>query len=94
MSQPRPLSELRNIGPTIAARLREVGIETEDDLARVGPLEAWRRVVEAQPGKTIPVCYYLYSLQGALLDLHWNNLPDEVKRELDEGVATTRAAMT
>jgi len=38
------------------------------------------------PEKTIPVCYYLYSLEGALLDLHWNNLPAELKAELKHKV--------
>ncbi|WP_373701122.1 MULTISPECIES: TfoX/Sxy family DNA transformation protein [Bacteroidales] len=30
----------------------------------------------------MPVCYYLYSLQGALMDLHWNEISEELKQEL------------
>jgi DNA transformation protein and related proteins len=59
-----------------------VGIETKDDLARVGPAEAWRRMQAREPGTTLPVCYYLYSLQGALLGCHWNELPPGEKERL------------
>jgi DNA transformation protein len=28
------------------------------------------------------VCYYLYSLQGALMGVHWDSVPKNVKDEL------------
>lgn len=28
------------------------------------------------------LCYYLNSLQGALMVLHWNEIPEELKQEL------------
>jgi DNA transformation protein len=28
------------------------------------------------------VCYYLYALEGALLDLHWDELPKSLKEDL------------
>jgi len=73
------LSELRNIGPTIEQRLREINISSRRELEEVGPVEAYRRIRAKNPGRTIPVCYYLYSFQGALLDLHWDELPEEIK---------------
>jgi DNA transformation protein len=73
---------LRNIGPTIAARLREVGIETAGELRSVGAAGAYLRMRSACPGATIPVCYYLYSLAGALSDEHWRCLPSAVKQQL------------
>lgn len=27
------------------------------------------------------ICIYLYSLEGALLNLHWNDIPSELKGE-------------
>lgn len=77
-----PLSTLKNIGPTIEQRLKAVNIHTQDDLATVGPVEAFQRIRAANPQITIPVCYYLYSLQGALMDLHWNDLPSDLKDTL------------
>lgn len=76
------LAQLRNIGPTIRERLSEIGIETRADLQRIGPVKAYRRICENYPDQTIPVCYYLYSLQGALMDVHWDDLPGAVKDEL------------
>jgi DNA transformation protein len=76
------LRDLKNIGPTIEKRLGTVGIENAEQLARVGPVEAWRRISRASPGVTVPVCYYLYSLEGALRGVHWDRLPGSVKARL------------
>ena len=77
-----PLRGLTNIGPTIADRLAQVGVVTVGDLRAVGVAETHRRLVAAHAGKTIPVCYYLYSLQGALDGVHWNDLPAATKQRL------------
>jgi TfoX C-terminal domain len=76
------LSGLRNIGPTIEARLREIGVNTRKDLARLGAAEAYGRIRAKHPGRTMSVCYYLYSLQGALMDTHWDDLPETMKADL------------
>ena len=86
------LQGLRNIGPTIAARLEEVGIHTASDLREVGAATAYLRIRAAYPGTTIPVCYYLYSLAGALRDVHWNELPLALQRQLLAQVAPTDRA--
>jgi len=76
------LRGLKNIGPTIAARLEAVGIRTVGELRRVGPAAAYHLVKANSPGQTIPVCYYLYSLQGALDGVHWDDLSAKKKRRL------------
>jgi DNA transformation protein and related proteins len=76
------LSGARNIGATIRKRLNEIGVFTLADLAQMTPVKAYRNICQRHPDKTFPVCYYLYSLQGALLDLHWNDLPVKLKAEL------------
>jgi len=78
----RPLKGLTNIGPTIAARFSEVGISTVGDLRRVGVVKTFQMVRANNPGKHIPVCYYLYSLQGALQGVHWDALSEQTKRKL------------
>lgn len=82
MNQPRRVSELKNIGKLIASRLNEIGIETEDDLRRVGAIEAHRRIKKNYPDKTLSVCYYLYSFEAALRDIHWDDLSNREKAEL------------
>lgn len=76
------LTVLPNIGATVAERLVAIGVRSRGDLEMMGPAEAWRRMAAANPGKTLPVCYYLYSLEAALRECHWNDLPDEVKAQL------------
>lgn len=76
------LKGLTNIGPTIAAMLKAVGITTVGDLTHVGVARAYTLVKANNPGKTIPVCYYLYSLQGALDGVHWDAVPVQQKQKL------------
>jgi DNA transformation protein len=78
----RHVSELKNIGTTVAARLYQIGITSEADLRKVGAARAYRRLAERQPGKHLAVCYYLYSLEGALQDRHWDSFSAEEKRQL------------
>lgn len=84
------LRGLRNIGPTIADRLERVGLKTVGDLKRIGPAKAFNLVKRVHPEVTIPVCYYLYSLQGALEDKHWDALADGTKNRLRAQAGITR----
>jgi DNA transformation protein len=81
-SQNRTLTELKNIGNKIAARLNEAGIFSEDELRFVGAVEAHRRIKEIYPNETLPLCYYLYSFEGALSDKHWNEIGEKKKNQL------------
>lgn len=72
-------AKMRNIGPKSAAWLRQVGLRTLDDLAAVGTVEAFMRVRRAgfKPGLNL-----LYAIEGALLDCHWQDVPEERRHEL------------
>ncbi len=74
------LTSLKNIGERSAGWLVAVGIETTVDLERIGPVDSWRRVKRVLPDEATIVL--LYALQGALLDLPWTELPDEIKGRL------------
>lgn len=80
------LRNVKNIGKTIEKYLNEIGIFTLADLAETTSAKAFIKIREQHPEKTIPVCYYLYSLEGALLNLHWNDLPSELKEELKDKI--------
>lgn len=82
MTRERQLTKLKNIGKKIAGRLNEVGIMTEGDLRRMGAVEAHRMIKQRHPDETLPVCYYLYSFEGALTDTHWNAIGEQRKRVL------------
>lgn len=66
------LEDLLNIGPRTAGWLRDAGIESPDALARMGAVEAWRRLRQTAPGVDRNA---LYALEGALADVRWNALP-------------------
>ena len=83
------IAQLKNIGPTISRRLTEIGIHTKADLEAIGSVAAYRRICEKHPGTTIPVCYYLYSLEGALRGVHWDAIGATVKRSLWSQVSPT-----
>lgn len=72
-------AKMRNIGPKSAAWLRQVGLRSLDDLAAVGTVEAFMRVKRAgfKPGLNL-----LYAIEGALLDCHWQDVPEERRQEL------------
>lgn len=85
------LKGTKNIGETIEKRLNEIGVFSLADLAEMTPVKAYQSICKQNPDKTFPVCYYLYSLQGALLDLHWDNLPTQLKTELCKQVDKKRS---
>jgi len=77
------LRDLLNIGPTSEDRLVAVGIETPEHLDEIGAVEAYFRVKAAFPDTTLVL---LYAIQGALLDIHWDKLPDSMVDELRSAV--------
>ncbi len=72
------LAALRNVGPTIERRLNAIGIHSREDLHRIGPAQAYLKM-QAKASSVLPVCYYLYSLEGALTDRHWDDVPTATK---------------
>jgi len=75
------LTSLMNIGKEIKEKLRAVGINTADELRKIGSREAFFRLKMQYPN----VCLvHLYTLEGAILGIPYNQLPEEMKRDLKE----------
>ncbi len=72
-------TKLRNIGPKSAAWLRQVGLRSEQDLAAVGALGAFMKVKRAG---FKPSLNLLYSLEGALVGCHWQEVPEARRQQL------------
>ena len=89
MTRATRLSDLKNIGTTVEQRLNDIGIFTRDDLERVGAAVVYRKLKDSYRNTTLPRCYYLYSLEGALRGVHWNEIPDAVKRQLSKEAGVT-----
>lgn len=73
------LTSMQNIGKTMEEKLKAVDIYTAEELRQTGSKEAFLRLKLRYPN----VCLvHLYTLQGAIDNMGYNQLPDEVKRDL------------
>ncbi len=80
------LSELKNIGKSSAKMLNEIGVFTRNDISRYGPVKIFHILkINGYPVSMLMV----YALQGAIMNLHWNSLPEKLKKELREEVENT-----
>ncbi len=71
--------KMRNIGPKSAAWLRQVGLRSLEDITAIGTVEAFMKVRRAG---FKPSLNLLYSLEGALQDCHWQEIPEARRSEL------------
>lgn len=78
------LLAMKNLGNTSINWLRAIGVNSYDELKAVGPVDAYIKIKERgiRVSKVL-----LYALQGALLDVHWNELTPTMKQALLEQVA-------
>jgi len=72
------LTELKNIGPKSARRLLEAGIKSREQIEALGAVEVFNRLRQRYPASLT----MLWALQGALLDLPYNQIPPEIKSAL------------
>jgi DNA transformation protein len=73
------LSDLPNIGKTLAEKLDRIGVSSRADLAALGSVEAIIRI-----GQTDESGWYnmLYALEGAIHGVRRHSLPAQVKEQL------------
>ena len=71
---------MKNIGPKSSEWLASIGVNTLEDVARLGVVETYKRVKAAYPDKVS--LNMLYGLQAALLDLPINQLPQDIRDQL------------
>jgi hypothetical protein len=83
-------AKLRNIGPKSAAQLRQVGVRSLDDLRAAGSLETF---VKLKRAGFKPSLNLLYAMEGALLDCHWQQIPEERRSDLILAADAATAAL-
>lgn len=83
------LHKMKNLGKTSVLLLGAVGIRSAEQLRQHGPVGAYRKIKEKglRTSKTL-----LYSIEGALLDLHWCDIPPDRKSRLDEELEQSQSA--
>jgi len=76
------LSKMLNIGKVTERQLKEAGIETPEQLRKIGAKEALLRIRQkSDPGACVRV---LYGLQGAIDGVKDSDLDKKTKRDLLE----------
>ena len=73
------LLELKNLGNTSINWLKAIGVQSQQDLKSIGPVEAYIRI--KQRGIKVSKVL-LYALHGALTDTHWADIEPDVKQQL------------
>jgi len=84
-------TKIRNVGPKSAAWLRQVGVRSLEDLREAGVVPTFMKVRRAG---FRPSLNLLYSMEGALRDCHWQEVPEERRSELLLAVDAAEAEHT
>ena len=75
------LTSMMNIGKEMENKLISVGIESSEELIKVGAKDAFFRLKQKYPN----VCLvHLYTLEGAIHNIGFNCLSEDKKKELKE----------
>ncbi len=75
------LTSMRNIGRVMARKLATVGIDSPEKLSAIGAKQAFFQLKAVYP----QVCLvHLYTLEGAIEQIEFNQLSKEKKKELKE----------
>lgn len=88
-------SQLRNIGPKMARKMIDAGIETPAELRELGAVRAYERIYAEGDPYGDHNAAYLYALEGAIRDCDWSELPAETKqafRALAQSMQANRKA--
>ncbi|MCL6591126.1 MAG: TfoX/Sxy family protein [Firmicutes bacterium] len=73
------LTEMPNIGATLAQKLQKAGINSPQDLIGAGTKEAFLRLKTMDNG----ACFnMLCALEGAIRGIRWHDLDETVKADL------------
>lgn len=73
------LESIVNIGPKLAAGLREIGITSIEELRADGSLAVWERLRVADQ---FDCAHSLLALEGAIQGIRWHQLPLDLRTDL------------
>ena len=76
------LEDLPNIGGVLAGRLRDAGIDTAENLIRVGDTAAFKAIRASLPEDACT--HTRLALAGAVRGVRWHSLDKDLRSELTE----------
>jgi DNA transformation protein len=75
------LTKIINIGKELEKQLNEVGINSFDELKKIGSRNAWLKIRQIDSS----ACYNrLCGLEGAIQGIRWHNLSVEIMNDLKQ----------
>lgn len=75
----KDLTQLPNIGPTLARKLQGIGIQSLEELKEIGSVEAVLQIKV----KDTSACYnMLYAIEGAIQGVRWHSIPKDERAQL------------
>ena len=77
----RELTDLPNIGVTVAEKLKAVGVTTPEQLRELGSVEAVLRI-KAESAEDAPCRSMLSGLEGAIRGVRWHTIDKTERDEL------------
>ncbi len=72
---------LKNIGPTMAQKLVNAGIDTPEKLRKLGAKKSYLRIHQSGGFCGKFHAGYVYALEGAIANCHWLKIPKSKKEE-------------
>jgi DNA transformation protein len=73
-----------NIGKVLGGRLRHVGIETREELEKLGDDKAFQKLVKTYPEDACT--HTRLALAGAVRGIRWHDLDEKLRQELTAGL--------
>ena len=80
------IATMMNLGHKSAERLVAADISDPETLQEIGAAAAYQRVKMRFPKDTS--LNLLWAIQGALMEMHWHDLPYEFKQQLRDELAS------
>ena len=74
------LTQLPNIGKTLAEKLQTIGVNSAEELCSMGAENAIIKIETLESGSTC--INMLYALEGAIQGIRWHGLDSNKKKEL------------
>ncbi len=85
--------QLMNIGEISAVKLIKAGINSPEKLKKLGAKEAYLKIWESGGFCGCFNACYLYALEGAILNVHWNKISEVKKQEFKKYTADLRKSL-
>ena len=84
--------ELKNIGPALAEKMVNAGIDTPEKLRKLGAKKAYAKMYSSGDAYGDFNAAYLYALEGAIRGCDWLEIPEDVKRDYKDYAQSLQSA--